>query len=69
MIRIAVTPEAYAVIAASRGSDLAKPLRSPPGAVCLWLDKTTANQLTALRGPSESYSDVILRLAALEACS
>jgi hypothetical protein len=30
----------------------------------IWLDPTVVNRLRALRGPGESYSDVILRLAA-----
>ena len=30
----------------------------------IWLDPTVVNRLRALRGPGESYSDVIIRLAA-----
>jgi hypothetical protein len=33
------------------------------GGVRLTLDRKTLDWLTALRGPGESYSDVILRLA------
>jgi hypothetical protein len=29
----------------------------------IWLDVRVVDRLTALRGPGESYSDVILRLA------
>jgi hypothetical protein len=30
----------------------------------VWLDHAVVNHLRAMRGPGESYSDVILRLAA-----
>jgi len=30
----------------------------------VWLENAMADRLAALRGPDESYSDVILRLAA-----
>jgi predicted CopG family antitoxin len=30
----------------------------------IWLDRAVVDRLRALRGPSESFSDVILRLAA-----
>jgi predicted CopG family antitoxin len=30
----------------------------------VWLDAKVVNQLRALRGPGESFSDVILRLVA-----
>jgi hypothetical protein len=33
----------------------------------VWLATAVVNRLTALRGPGESYSDVILRLVELEA--
>jgi hypothetical protein len=32
----------------------------------VWLDEVWVDRLGALRGPGESYSDVILRLAADE---
>jgi hypothetical protein len=34
------------------------------GEPLVWLERTVVNRLLALRGPGESYSDVILRLAA-----
>ena len=32
----------------------------------VWIEQVWADKLSALRGPGESYSDVILRLVALE---
>jgi hypothetical protein len=68
MIRILVSDIAYAAIASSLGETMLLTAQgSPQGGVFLWLDKVTVNQLAALRGSDESYSDVILRLAELEA--
>jgi hypothetical protein len=61
MIRITVSAAAYAAI---HGQE---PQGSPQRPVSLWLDKVTAERLAALRGPDMSYSDLILRLAELEA--
>jgi hypothetical protein len=33
----------------------------------IWLEERWLNKLTALYGPAESYSDVILRMAEIEA--
>jgi hypothetical protein len=33
----------------------------------VWLERSVVNRLRALRGPGESYSDVILRLIEIEA--
>jgi hypothetical protein len=66
MIKIHVTDAAYQAIADSLGG-LSRAAARPQGGVWLWLDKTTIGQLTRLRRPGESYSDVILRLAGLEA--
>lgn len=63
MIRIHITAAAYAAIVASGASPVQAPLRSPLGGFTLWLDKGTLDRLTAARGPGESYSDTILRLA------
>jgi hypothetical protein len=38
-------------------------LRAQDGSVHIWLDPGILAKLKALRGPRESYSDVILRLA------
>ena len=61
MIRIQVSAAAYAAI---HGQE---PPRSPQSGFDLWLDKSTVERLAALRGPGEGFSDVILRLAELEA--
>jgi hypothetical protein len=38
--------------------------RAPNGDYFIWLDPRYVDRLRAMRGPGESYSDVILRLAA-----
>jgi hypothetical protein len=40
---------------------------SPKGERWIWLEETWINKLDAIRMPGESYSDVILWLAELEA--
>ena len=62
MIRIAVTQAAFEVIAATL------PLGSEDkvnekGELLIWLDPAVVDRLGAMRGPGESYSDVIMRLA------
>jgi hypothetical protein len=37
--------------------------RAPNGDYFIWLDPRYVDRLRALRGPGESYSDVIMRLA------
>jgi hypothetical protein len=67
MITILITAAAIAAIAAS----LPKGTKATPagvcGGFCLTIDLETIDRETALRRPSENYSDVILRLAAGEA--
>ena len=46
------------------GSTAYKTKISAKGERLIWLDARVVDRLTALRGPVESYSDVILRLAA-----
>ena len=65
MVTISITAEAHAAIR----STLPKGVRAEPrldegGGFKITLDRHTLDRLTALRGPGESYSDVILRLAA-----
>ena len=68
MIRIHVSAAAYQAIAAGVPEDSRWPaLRSSQGGFFLWLDKATVNQLKAARGPSEGFSETILRLASVEA--
>jgi hypothetical protein len=64
MVGIPVTAAAYDAIKRSipgqRGSP---PLRSEDGLIRIWLDCKFVDRLGQMRGPGESYSDVILRLA------
>jgi hypothetical protein len=55
MIRITITP-AFGTVAV-------EPERAQDGSVHIWLDPGVLAKLKALRGPRESYSDVILQLA------
>ena len=68
MIRIAITPDAYAAIAATLalGAVAVEPERAQDGSVHIWLDPGVLAKLRALRDHCESYSDVILQLAARE---
>jgi hypothetical protein len=68
VIRIAITEAAFEAIVAtlplgSVGYENAVNVR---GERLIWLDPRMADKLTAMRGPGESYSDVIMRLAAAE---
>jgi hypothetical protein len=44
-----------------------EPQLSAKGERLIWIERAQADKLSALRGPGESYSDVILRLVELEA--
>jgi hypothetical protein len=65
MIRVSITAAAYEAIAATLppGSVAFDPDVDAQGGRWIWLDPTVANRLRDMRGPGESYSDVILRLA------
>ena len=65
MIRLAITPAAYAALAASLpwGTVGVERERAENGDVYIWLDPRVLAKLKALRGPGESYSDVIVRVA------
>ena len=64
MIRIAITPAAYEAIAATLPGNVGvEPRRASNGDYLLWLEPRFVDRLAAMRGPGESYSDVILRLA------
>ena len=64
MIRITITAEAYDAILAGRDPhDVQALMRAPGGGFYFWLAKGLLERLTAARGPGESYSDAILRLA------
>lgn len=69
MIRIAITPAAFEAIADTLplGSVAAEPHVDANGERLIWLDPSVVNRLGAMRGPGESYGDVILRLVEVEA--
>ena len=64
MIRLTITPAAYAVVAATHpaNADLAQS-RAPNGEFYVWLEPQYVDRLRELRRPGETYSDVILRTA------
>ncbi|HWY81009.1 MAG TPA: hypothetical protein VNY10_03550 [Roseiarcus sp.] len=68
MVRITITPAAYAVIKASlaKGSTEPPPQRDAAGRFVICAEETYVDQLKALRRFRENYSDVILRLAELD---
>jgi hypothetical protein len=65
MIRISITQAAFDAIAATLlfGSVNYETKISAKGKRLIWLDVRVVNRLRAQRGPGESYSDIILRLA------
>jgi hypothetical protein len=65
MIRITITAAAFEAIAATMplGSVGCEPEPDAKGERWIWLEPRLVDRLRALRGPGESYSDVILRLA------
>lgn len=65
MIRIAITPAAYAAIFGTLPGNVGvERERAPNGDVYVWLEPGIVGKLKALREPADSYSDVILRVAA-----
>jgi hypothetical protein len=64
MIRIAITQAAFDAIAATLplGSVGYENAINERGERYVWLAPTVVDRLRAMRGPGESYSDVILRL-------
>jgi hypothetical protein len=66
MIRVAITAKAFAAIAATMplGSGAAERQTDDKGKRFIWLERHFVNKLRLLRGPGESYPDVILRPAA-----
>jgi hypothetical protein len=66
MIKIAITVEAFEAIAATLplGSVGNENKTNERGERYVWLDHAVVSRLRAMRGPGESYSDVIIRLAA-----
>jgi len=69
MVRIAITEAAYDAIATTLplGSMGYEKQPSADGQVFIWLERRALDHLDALRQPGEGYSDVILRMAEIEA--
>jgi len=65
MIRIAISQAAFDAIARTLalGDVSVENKTNERGERLIWLDRAVVDRLRALRGPGESYSDVILRLA------
>jgi hypothetical protein len=65
MVGITITAEVYAAIKATLPADTQTWPTSPgdQGDVIIWLDQATVDRFDALRGPNESYSDAIIRVA------
>jgi hypothetical protein len=65
MVRIAITQAAFDAIAKTLplGSVGFENATNEHGERLIWLDRAVVDRLRAMRGPGESYSDVILRLA------
>jgi hypothetical protein len=64
MIRISITAAAFEAIAATLpGTVLFEREPDAKGERQIWLEPRFVDRLHAMRGPGESYSDVILRLA------
>jgi hypothetical protein len=68
VVRITITPAAYAAIKASlaKGANQPPPQRDAAGRFVIYVEETYVNQLKVLRRSRENYSDVILRLAETE---
>ena len=69
MIKITITQAAFDAIAATMklGSVRYENATDEQGQRLIWLEPQVLDSLRALRWPSESYSDVIIRMAAYNA--
>lgn len=65
MIRIAITKEAHAAIAATieKGRALDDLQELTDGRLWIWLPRGVARALASLRRPGEDYSTTIIRIA------
>jgi hypothetical protein len=63
MVRIAITQAAFDAIASTLplGGVAYENKVNERGERLIWLEPNAVNRLKAMRGPGESYSDVILR--------
>jgi hypothetical protein len=68
VIRIAITEAAFDAIAATLplGTVSFENKTNERGERLVWLEPRMVDKLRAMRGPGESYSDVIIRLAEVE---
>jgi hypothetical protein len=69
MIKIAINQQAFDALAKKTlplGSVAYEAERAADGQVYVWLDDREADRLSALRRPSDTLSDVIVRLAKAE---
>jgi hypothetical protein len=68
VVRITITPAAYAAIKPSlaKGANQPPPQRDAAGRFVIYVEETYVDQLKVLRRSRENYSDVILRLAETE---
>ena len=69
MVRIAISVEAFEAIAQTLplGSVAYETETNEHGQRYIWLDAAMVDRLGAMRGPEETYSDAILRMAGQEA--
>ena len=69
MIRIAISAEAFEAIARTMplGSMGFEAEANERGEKLVWLEDAMADRLAVMRGPGESYSDAIIRIAGQEA--
>jgi hypothetical protein len=65
MVRIAISKAAFDAIAKTLplGSVGYENATNEKGERLVWLERSVVDRLRSLRGPGESYSDVIMRLA------
>jgi hypothetical protein len=65
MTRIAITVQAFDAICATLplGNVSFENKTDEQGQRLIWLDRSVVDRLRSLRGPGESFSDVILRIA------
>ena len=65
MVRIAITQAAFDAIAKTLllGSANYETATNEKGERLIWLEPSMVDRLRSMRGPGESWSDVILRLA------
>jgi hypothetical protein len=69
VISISITAEAHKAIKATlpEAADSWPVQTDDRGLIRLWLDRPFVDRLAQMRGPGETYSDVILRLATVMA--